>query len=802
MTQAPLLPHVFYAAEAPQLPVRNVHDKGGPCCVTRARLAERLAQGVRLAGTTQTGEVVAISLTIVAPGVARVLIETEPGDPQRITLARKEAFQPVPVTLHETTGQITLKSGSISLQIELDPFHLAFCGPDGQVTLEQDRQTTDVTGTIAVLPCGLSLVDDRRVAFHDSFVCEPDEHFYGLGEQFTEFDKRGQRVQMWSYDAYGAHTERAYKPVPFFVSSRGYGIFVDSTTCVHFDLGKGNHAALSLVVPDSALDYYVIVGPEPKTIISRYADLVSHPLLPPKWSFGLWMSSGFKDDSADEVLRRARALREHGVPCDVLHLDCYWQRFGRWSELLWDREKFPDPEDMLRQVKALGFKVCLWMNPYIGTASERFVEARDKGYLLKTPDGEAYVCQLWGNYHPPVGIIDVFNPAAAEWLRSLLRPLLRTGVDVFKTDFGEGVPADAVAYNGLTGERLHNLYPLVYNDLVAGVTAAETGRAGLVWGRSTYAGGQRHAAQWSGDPNCTYPAMASTLRGGLSLAMCGHAFWSHDIGGFYRQPTPELYVRWAQFGLFSPMARAHGVTSRLPWDYGEEALRLFRDYVRLRYRLVPYLYSYASLAARTGLPIMRPMLLEFPDDPNTYHLDLQYMLGAELLVAPVYNSSGRRPIYFPAGRWVDYWTHEVIVGPQAQWITAPLEKLPLYVRADALVPTVEPAEHMEEVAFPFVIFDAYVLERGAFELYDLDGTTQVSVGYAGRCLEVRAEGAKANRLGLRLMRLAGATTPEHVVLNGRPLPRCEGLTLTPEAKPGWSVAADGTLLAVLGPITD
>jgi alpha-D-xyloside xylohydrolase len=352
---------------------------------------------------------------------------------------------------------------------------------------------------------------------------------------------------MWNYDTYGAHTERAYKNVPFFVSSRGYGIFVDSITRVNFDMAASNNATFSIVVPDTALDYYVIVGSDPKTIITRYAELVGMPILPPKWAFGLWMSSGFQRDSQEEVLRRARSIREHGVPCDVLHLDCYWQRFGRWSEMLWDEEMFPDPEAMLSEVKAMGFKVCLWMNSYLGVESERFAEADSKGYLLKNSEGESYVAELWGRYHPPVGIIDFTNPEATEWFEDLLRPLLRQGVDVFKTDFGEGVPADAVAHNGMTGEKLHNLYPLLYNDAVATVTAEETRRAGMVWGRSTYAGGQRHAAQWSGDPNCTYNALASTLRSGLSIGLCGHAFWSHDIGGFHRQPTPELYVRWAQF---------------------------------------------------------------------------------------------------------------------------------------------------------------------------------------------------------------------------------------------------------------
>ena len=792
----PLLAHDLFVAHPPEFPVRRADDPTGPDAVVKIAPTAEDERGVTFSGVTQAGRPVKGSVGLAAPGIVRVLLEGEMADPGRVRLARPVAQPPPAVRIEKSTDRVTLVSDLVRVQLDLDPLHITFYGADGRAFLEQNASDTDVTDRLIVLPFGFSEVDGRRVVFHDTFTAEPDEHFYGFGEKFTDFDKRGQRLEMWNYDAYGAWGEWAYKNVPFLVSSRGYGIFVDSVSRVNFDMAFSNHSVFSLIVPDSALDYYVIVGPDLKSVVSRYAGLVSFPTLPPKWAFGLWMSSGFKDDNADQVLRRARELREHAVPCDVLHLDCYWQRFGRWSEMLWDKAAFPDPEGMLRQVKALGFKVCLWMNPYLGTESERFVEGSQKGYLLKTPRGDAYVCALWGKSHPPVGIIDVTNPAAAAWFGDMLRPLLRMGVDVFKTDFGEGVPADAVAHNGMAGERLHNLYPLLYNDLVARVTAEETGRAGLVWGRSSYAGGQRHAAQWSGDPNCTYPAMASTLRGGLSMAMCGHAFWSHDIGGFHRQPTPDLYARWAQFGLLSPLSRAHGMTSRLPWDYGEPALTIFREAVRLRYRLLPYIYTTASLAVETGLPVMRPMVLEFPDDPMTYTLDLQYMFGADLLVAPVYNGSGRRPVYLPAGRWADFWTHEVIAGPQARWIEAPLDRLPLYVRAGALIPTIEPSQHLTGDPFPFVTFDAYLLERGSGELRDTDGATRVSAAFAGKCLEVRAEGVK-HKFGLRAIPLAGAPPVEHVVCNGAPLPRLDRLELGPESPPGWTLAADGTLEAVI-----
>jgi len=796
----PLLPYVdFRSSEPPALPIRQADDPGGPEYVTKAEIVAEGERGLVLRGTTQTGENMRIAVNVMAPGIVRVLLEEENPDPQRITLAHPPSGdEPFAVSLERSEGRVTLVSDLVRVRIDLEPFQITFYGPDGRALLEQssaDRYAA--TGRLAVLPFGFSRVAGQRIAFHDTFNAEPDEHFYGFGEKFTGFDKRGQRVEMWHYNALGVHTERAYKNVPFFVSTRGYGIFVDSVTAINFDLAVSNHATFSLIVPDTALDYYVIVGPDPKSIIARYASLVAFPILPPKWAFGLWVSSGFQRDTADAVLERARQLREQGIPCDVLHLDSYWQRDDSWSGLDWDEELFPDPESLIRQVKALGFKVSLWMNPYLMIGSKRFAEARQKGYLLKMPQGETFVGRLWGSEsRVPVGIIDMTNPEAVAWLKGLLRRLLRIGVDVFKTDFGEGIPVGVVAHNGMTGERLHNLYPLLYNDLVSEVTAEETGRAGLVWARSSYAGGQRHAAQWAGDPKATYQAMASTLRGGLSIGMCGHAFWSHDIGGFFGQPTPDLYVRWAQFGLFSPLSRAHGVTTRLPWDYGEEVLRIFRDYTRIRYRLLPYIYTYACIAAETSLPLLRAMVLEFPDDPNTYTMDLQYIFGAELMVAPVYNSDGRRPVYFPAGRWVDFWTHEVIEGPQTRWVEVPLDVLPLYVRGNALIPTIEPPDYPTDAPFDLVTFDGYLFDHGSFALHDTDGITRVSAWLEDSRLNIQLDGVK-QRLRFRLIPLRGAPSVDTVHVNGLALSRVDMLEIGPGAAAGWKGNEDGTIWVMI-----
>ncbi len=796
--QPPLFqPYRYTAGDPQQLPMRSPGDTHGPDYVVRATLLSNDTTGVILSGQTVTGQKARIKIDLVAPGVGRVFLETELSDPRRIRLARLPEKK-VNVSSAISQQQIILTSEFLQIQINLDPFWIAFLTQEGRPLLEQNTNRRDLTGRFMTLPIGFSEVDGKRVAYHDSFDIEPDEHFYGGGEKFTNFDKRGQRLVMWNVDTSGILTEGAYKNVPFFISSKGYGIFVDSITATNLDFAASCSAILSLIVPDTALDYYVIAGPDPKTIIQRYSSLVSFPTLPPKWAFGIWLSSGWlaDGDNEEKARTRARQMRTCQIPCDVMHLDSYWQKHGCWSDLAWDPKSFPDPAEMIRQLKSQGYKISLWMDPRIGIQSERFLEGKQNGYFLKDDKGETQIIDSWDGFHPPIANLDFTNPEAVAWFQQLIRQLLQIGVDVLKTDDGERVPNNAVASNGMTGLQIHNLYSLLYNDAVAEVIAQETGRAPLLWGRSSFSGGQRHSAQWGGDAGSSYQELAATLRGGLSLAMCGHAFWSHDIGGFGGHPSTDLYIRWSQFGLFSPLSRLHGITTRLPWDYGEEAVRIFRDFARLRYHLIPYLYTYACLAAETGVPILRPMWLEFPDDPNTYALDLQYMFGSEILVAPIYNRTGKRPVYLPAGTWVDYWSHEILQGPQTHWVEVPLDRFPLFIRGNALIPTIEPPEYLTEEPFPFVVFDAYLLDQADFTLRDLDGSVHMSVSLNGSTLQIRTDENK-KKLGIRMLPLRVKLVVDKVLVNGDYLELSEKVDLSSSGQPGWGFDSEGVLQVIL-----
>jgi alpha-D-xyloside xylohydrolase len=648
--------------------------------VTGASVTHADRHGARLLVRTAAGRTGTLRLRPATRGALRVTLRMA-DVPKAPRVPLVTAPTDTTCTPEQSPDTLTLHLDTLRVDIQLSPFALQLVSKQGTV-LCQATDVSDPSDRTTVLPLGVTALTDGRLAHHDSWITEPDEHFYGLGERFTGLDLRGQRVDCWVADAQGSTGTRSYKAVPFLLSSRGYAVLVDTTAAVSFDLAHSNTGAWSLTVPDEVLDYYVITG-TPAECLTAYRDLTGPALLPPEWAFGPWISGGFRPDSAVQVRERARAIRERGFPCTVLHLDTYWQRHGSWSDMGWDTEAFPDPRGLMADLAAQGFHVSLWMNPYVGVDSPYFAEADAAGWFLHTTSGATHVVQVWGGAHPDSAVLDLTHPGAADWFRGRVRQALADGAAVLKTDFGEAVPADAVAHDGMTGDRLHNLYPLLYNDLVAAVTREVAGH-GMTWGRSTWTGGQRHGAKWAGDPNASWPDLASTLRAGLSLSLTGHPFWSHDIGGFHGTPDAELFVRWAQFGLLSPLARFHGMTSRLPWDFGEEAYEAVLHAARLRMTLLPYVHSAAADAVRTGEPLARPMPLDYPGRPDAHAADLQYLLGPDLLVAPLYAAGGRRQVWFPPGTWQPYTgTGAPVTGPAWQRVEIPLATAPLWLRTDA-----------------------------------------------------------------------------------------------------------------------
>jgi len=507
------------------------------------------------------------------------------------------------------------------------------------------------------------------------------ETVYGLGEHFGPFVKNGQSLDTWNEDA-GTDSEWAYKNVPFYLTSRGYGLLVDCTGRVSFEVASCQTTSTQFSVPGHSLDYYIFAGPTPKAALEQYTALTGRPALPPEWSFGLWLSTSFTTNYDEKsILTYIERMEAEGIPVSVFHFDCFWMRGLTWTSLLWDERNFPDPEGMLRRIKQRGVRVCVWINPYIAEASPLFSEGAAQGFLLKTPEGDIYQTDDW---QPGLAFVDFTNPAACNWYTAKLKSLLAMGVDCFKTDFGERIPTAVRYFDGSDPEGMHNFYTYLYNRTVFDAIRAGKGEGeAVVFARSATAGSQRFPVHWGGDNSSTYPSMAETLRGGLSFGCSGFGFWSHDISGFIGTATPDLYKRWVAFGLLSSHSRLHGNDSpRVPWNFDDEAVAVLRHFVALKKRLMPYLMDVAKEAQEHGWPMMRAMLLEFPEDPACRSLDMQYMLGSALLVAPVFTETGEVDYYLPAGTWNHMLTGEQATGPGWRREKYDYFSLPLWVNVE------------------------------------------------------------------------------------------------------------------------
>jgi alpha-D-xyloside xylohydrolase len=345
-----------------------------------------------------------------------------------------------------------------------------------------------------------------------------------------------------------------------------------------------------------------------------------------------------------------------------------------------------------------------------------FIEGRENGYLAKRPNGQTYT---YSGFMADAGFIDYSNPEAVEWVKEKFRKLFELDVSVIKVDFGEGAPPDAI-YHGVASESMHNLYPLLYNKAIFEITAEFWGEdQAMVWARSAWAGSQRYPVHWSGDGVARLEDLPCVLRSTMSFGLSGFPFYSHDIGGFTGLPSPELYARWGQLGLLSSHARAHGAPPREPWAYGEEAETIFRRYDELRYRLMPYIYSEAVECGQNSLPMVRALVIDYQDDPTTHTLEDEYLFGRNLLVAPILDETIRRSVYLPSGAWVDYWSKELLEGGRWIQVDAPLDVVPLYVRAGAILPHGPLMQYVDEKPCDPLTVEIYApAAQGAYTIHD------------------------------------------------------------------------------------
>lgn len=717
---------------------------------------------------TLNNPVITVTCTSPLPGVIGVRITHHAGGVPRRPSYALDSRDDHPVDIAVDAATASLTSAELSVQIALEgDWRMTFSTPSGVLTSSSRKSLGYVTAT-----------DGRRYV-HERLALDVGECVYGLGERSTAFVKNGQSIDMWNDDG-GPSSYQAYKNVPFYLTSRGYGVFVATSGPVSYEVGSEFISQVQFAVPGEELSYYVIAGDNPKEILDRYTRLTGRPALPPAWSFGLWLSTSFVTSYSEQaVMELVDGMRQRELPMSVFHFDSFWMREFHWCDFEWDPRRFPDPAGMLRRLKERGLRASVWINPYVAQQSSLFAEGTERGYFLTLEDGSVWQTDTW---QAGMAIVDFTNPSARRWYQDKLRALLNQGVDCFKTDFGERIPVNVRYFDGSDPVLMHNYYSYLYNQAVFEVIR-EHGGEPVLFARAATAGGQRFPVHWGGDPEPTYVSMSETLRGGLSLGLCGFGFWSHDIGGFEGTPDAGLFMRWAALGLLSSHSRLHGaINYRVPWAFGDQAVAVVRSFSMLKMRLMPYLLAAAHEASAGGVPMMRAMMLEFPDDPSCLHLDRQYMLGPDLLVAPVFTDDGTVTYYVPDGEWLGLESGLPVRGPGWQTERHGYHSLPLLVRPGAVIPM-----GAAGVSPEYDYSDGAVLVIGALT-EEMDREVPIEVpDESGHLGEARQCRFTVNYRAGRLLIAADTQRPWTALLLGRQsAARCAGGSFAQEA-PGLRI---------------
>lgn len=651
--------------------------------------------------------------------IVRLRLRLDGDAPPGHRVARLRRDDSLALDVAQQADTWSISSGELFLNIALDPLRLEF-GDGERVRL---RSAPGVFGW--------ECVDDGRMRVQARFVRSFEEHYYGLGQAGPGLDKDGTARRLWnSHYGHGPGTDMA---VPLLISSQGYGLFFDNSWDADISIGRSEQrATLQYTAEGGELDCYVLFGASPREALAQYAQLTGFPPMPPAWSLGYIQSTRhFRD--AQEIRDLARTLREKRIPCDALvFLSTYGDDMGmnngvgtlEFHPVLW-----ADSQRLLDDLKQDHFAVVSHEYPVISPKSPGFAEARDGGYTLDYVGSESSVM-----FNEGQRFLDFSNPEVGAWWWSRHQPLIDSGVDGWWLDGGEGPPAH-VQLPGGPGAGLHNVFDLFRQQaFVEGEARSRPERRPFLLCRSGYAG--MHAlgsATWSGDISNTFDVFEAQLPLGLSTALSGVPYWGTDIGGFFHTvpESPELFVRWFQFATFCPVFRSHGRGAgydgwreHLPWAHGVDIEQICRTFAELRYQLFAYNYSLAWQAHTRGTPLMRPLVLEFPDDPNVVHMHAEYMWGPSFLVAPVTRGGARHwPVYLPEGTWYDFWTHARFDGEQWIEVAAPLEGMPLFVRGGAIVPMVPVMQHFVPYAGGLTV-RVYPAGTSHFELYEDDGLTR------------------------------------------------------------------------------
>jgi alpha-D-xyloside xylohydrolase len=577
-----------------------------------------------------------------------------------------------------------------SVTILEDPWHIEIRDAQGKLLTRTDHDLDNSTSFTPILPFSfVRRAADYSRSMNAAFTLSPGEKIFGCGESFTGLDKRGQKIVLWTDDANGVQNRGMYKPIPFFMSNRGYGMFLHTSTPITCDFGNSFSGVNSMMIGDDELDLFIFLG-SPKEILDEYTKLTGKSPLPPLWSFGLWMSR-CTYNAEQQVRDIAAKLRANKIPCDVLHLDTGWFETDWQCDYEFSTTRFTDPKKMLSDLKEEGFHISCWQLPYFVPKNKLFPELVQKNLVVRDAKG---------NLPDEDAVLDFSNPETVGWYQGKLANLIKLGVGAIKADFGEAAPANGIYADGRTGFYEHNLFPLRYNKAVADITKQTTGD-NIIWARSAWAGSQRYPIHWGGDAESTDDGMAAELRGGLSFGLSGFSFWSHDVGGFTANSVAtmdkNLFARWLAFGMLTSHSRCHGIAPKEPWNYGDDFMNEFRIEDGLKYKLMPYVYAQAKDCSDHGLPMVRALFVEFPADPGSWQIDDEYLFGSSILVAPLmHENETSRDVYLPPGTWIDFQTGRDYSGG---WHKIEAGEIPeiILVRDGTVIPEIKLAQSTLEM---------------------------------------------------------------------------------------------------------
>ncbi len=642
-------------------------------------------------------------IDFVTPRTVRIRMLTTPVEPKVSTsiMLAKEPGKDESWKVTETENTIVYAGNYGTVQINKNPWRVVLKDKTGRILSQtvtlRDADSTQVKYTpFSFIKRG----SDNARRINPVFTLTTDEMIFGCGESATGLNKVGQKVNLFVTDPQGPETDQMYKPIPFFMSNRGYGMFMHTSAPVTCDFGATYIGLNKMFMGDENLDLFVFFG-EPKDILDEYTDLVGKPGMPPLWSFGTWMSriTYFSEKEGYDV---AANIRKNKYPCDVIHFDTGWFDVDWQCDYKFSENRFQNPQQMLKDLKSQGFHVCLWQLPYFTPKNRYFPELIEKNMYVKNGNGELPYEDV---------VLDFSNPETVNWYQNKLAGLLNIGVSAIKVDFGEAAPLNGIYASGKSGWYEHNLYPVRYDMAVSEITK-KLHNENIMWARAAWAGSQRYPLHWGGDAATTNTGMLGTLRAGLSFGLSGFSFWSHDMGGFVKSTPEDLYCRWLPFGFLTSHTRAHGAPPTEPWLYDSKRVQdVFRKSAEMKYRLMPYVYAQAKECTEKGLPMLRALFVEFPDDPGAWRVDDEYLFGSQILVAPLLESGiTGRSVYLPEGKWIDYQTEKVYEGG---WHKIEAGSLPIImlVRDGSVLPHLKLAQSTSEMDWNKMSLKVYSADK-------------------------------------------------------------------------------------------